>query len=1167
MSIELVLEDQEARNAITSHLDRTMFVEAGAGSGKTRAIVDRVVQLVLSGVRLDQIAAITFTEAAAAELRTRIRAALDSERRSGPNTRVDDALSLIETAPITTLHGFALRILTDYPIEAGLPPGFTVADEVSSIVAFDNAWRSFLASVGDDLGLFQLQARASVLGIKLSRFHQVARQFDDNWDLLDSLPRHQRDQGWSPDDQIDSSGVASRVPLDSAVELHPLEFTPVFEAIRSLGARTAECADETDAMVGALDQLVHEAEQISRLDGLDQLQWLASGPISKAKRGRKENWPDIESVREELAAVAGLMANEVDHVRQEILLNYRGLVGDFVRERVAARRQSGELSFHDLLVLARRLMRDDETVRDRLHQRYRRILLDEFQDTDPIQIELAVLLASGDPVGNTPWTELAQRLPAGSLVVVGDPKQSIYRFRRADIGVYAASEENLVDEPVRLTTNFRSVPGIVRFVNEVFGRVIGEGKPGVQPAYVALTARREALESLAGPPDSADDAPVRSPVVLLGGPHKDLAVGEIRRQEAEDIAALICQFMADGRPVWDEDNGGWRPVRLADIAILIPSRLSLPALESALSEVGLPVRPETSSLVYATQEVRDVLAGVRAVANPGEVLDVVAALRSWLFAVTDAELFSWSEAGGTWDYRQDPPATIPADHPVVEAFAALHRWHQDRWWVKPAALVDRIVRERALREQTLVADRSRDRWRRYRFLAEQARGFGAGAAGDLHDFIEWAELQASDVARVTEPIPAEPDDDAIRLLTIHGAKGLEFPVTILAGAPTFENNRSSGPSVLFREGRPPEVQLNRENATADYAAEASTEDVLDTHERIRLHYVAATRARDWLVVSAHHKANSKSIGRRTYEAVEAAAESGIDDLVERFERQGDERYEVVSPTQLSLSSGEYLEEFEEWKRAQRAFIDKARRTGRVSATALASRSSEELEVTASASRSSEEFEVTASSPPGRRVRSVPARVESEDPVPKPSLGTAIGTAVHAVLEDVDLATGSDLEQLARHHAQLQGIGAESDRVSVLARSAWEAPLVRQAASGRHWRELPLAVPTPAGGLFEGIVDLVIESDDGLVVVDYKTDPVRDQDHAETLRAAYRLQLGSYAWALEAVADQPVAAAYLLFVASDGAIELPIDDLADAVAEVSGALIATADDPARENDEA
>ncbi len=1136
------LVDVEARQRITSALAETLFVEAGAGSGKTSSLVERVVNLVQSGVPINRIAAITFTEAAARELRTRVRDALEQRAADSDNPALFLAAGQVESAAFSTLHGFALRLLSDHPVESGLPPGFGVVDEITSTLEFDESWRVFMGRIGDDLDLLDLQERAAALAIDIRRFAGVARRFDDNWDLLDLV---------DPD----------------PAELTPISFDDLLDEVDDLRAFGRLCAFPDDLYLQGLSDYLDLIESSSWSEPLDQLQVFTALKPPARNRGRLASWrePGLDHVRTQVAKFHDRVQRRVDQYRVEVMDSIISLVAEFVGRRVEGRQAKGELAFHDLLVLARRLLRTDEVVRRTLHQRYSRLLLDEFQDTDPIQIELAVLLASTEPVGDRSWTDLAAELEPGRLVVVGDPKQSIYRFRRADIGVYSETERVLVDQPCRLTTNFRSVPGILDWVNHVFDQAIGDGDPGRQPAYVALDAAR--------PP--APEGPTDVAVTVLGGPHpKQAKVQQIREVEGRDVAAAVCRIMEEGWLV--ERNGDWGPARLADIAVLIPSRLSLPSLETAFEEVNVPFRPETNSLVYATQEVRDVLAGVRAVVDPTSSVDVVATLRSALFAVGDDDLLDWKLRGGTWDYRvehlEDPDVGNPrvtrvdeepveagsgreqslddwesvVDHPVAKAYRVLNRWHRDRWWSSPASLIDRIVRERRLREAALAERRPRDRWRRYRFLAEQAREFAETLGGDLHDFVDWVEIQASDLARVVEPVPSEPDDDAVRVLTIHGAKGLEFPVAILAGAPTAEGAGRSGPQVLFPAGQRPQVKLRADQHTADFDVHASMEEILDANERIRLHYVAATRARDHLIVSAHHKEGGRSsIGRRTWEAIQ-----DVPELWRSFERRGDEQYAVMAPTQLRLAGGGYGDERRAFDKVQAQILTAVARARPRSATSLAA------EPTSLAA----EPEAWLTIPVGERETGQPSSAdgETEQTAGGGSLGAAIGSAVHGVLETIDFAVPAQVAGLASHWAAEYGVGDQSEEVAERVRLVLDSPTIELARRVDHHRELPVAASVGSATV-EGIIDLCLELDDGLLIVDYKTDWLPTgpglQPAIEAKVARYRPQIATYSWLLARITGRPIVGCRFLFIRPDEVIEVDLDDLDQAVAQVEARLSA------------
>ncbi len=523
----------------------------------------------------------------------------------------------------------------------------------------------------------------------------------------------------------------------------------------------------------------------------------------------------------------------------------------YISGAVAERRVAGELDFHDLLVLARTLLRDPEhgaAARDRLRRRYQRILIDEFQDTDPIQVELAALLGSGDAAdGARPWPEMT--IESGRLFFVGDPKQSIYRFRRADIATFLAAQERFADPaPLFLTCNFRTAPAVLAWINHVFAELI-QAFPASQPEYRALDAARPV------PPEHDRG------VVLLGvEPHADdgIDAAELRVREAADVAAIARAAVAEQWPVFDRDTEAWRPARLGDVCILLPARTSLGYLEQALAEAGVPYRAETSSLVYSSREIRDLLMTLRAVDDSSNALALVSALRSSVFGCGDDDLFTYHvEHGGRWNVAAPLSPEIPADHPVAEAMRFLGELHAERVWSTPSELLERIVRERSVIEIGALAGRFRDVARRVRFLVDQARAYTDAVGGTLRDYLAWAEMQGAEGARVVESVVPETDDDAVRIMTIHGAKGLEFPIVVCSGMTTQAQVASRGVDVLFPPTGGCEVKMAKGVQTAEFELYKPIDEQMGFHEKLRMLYVACTRARDHLVVSVHRKARER----------------------------------------------------------------------------------------------------------------------------------------------------------------------------------------------------------------------------------------------------------------------------------------------------------------------
>ncbi len=1124
------LRDSQAREAITARLDDNLFVEAGAGTGKTQALVDRVVCLVADGTSLGQVAAITFTDAAAAELRERIRRELERAARGESLLLLDavgrercaSAAAAFDDTTITTLHGFAQRILAEHPLEAALPPGFEVADAVQASLGFRQRWTRFLDVLLDDPARERALVVLFALGLRVSRFEQLARVLHDNDDRLDE----------PFEDEVGSTGSAPIPAFDAQ---------PVIAALDAAVALADRCHVDDDRLVRHLIDLQAITDRLrGAADEFEQLEVLADRPSFSTTAGRKEHWPD--GVKAEIVALLDraehACVDAIDAVRQPALQQVIDALIEFTRRGTRERRAEGRIEFHDLLTLARDLLRRDATVRTKLHDRYPALLLDEFQDTDPLQIEIAVLIATdASDIRGRSWPELP--IQPGRLFVVGDPKQSIYRFRRADLALYGQVRERFgAAQRLGLTANFRSRPAILAWVNALFASLMA---PDGHDTFEAVDAAP--FQALTATRADCLDTPL--PVQLLGHVwEKKADLGELRRQEAGEIASLIARARAEGwlvrRPTPD-DPDHTEPARYGDIAILLPSRATLPYVEEAFDDAAVPVRIESQSLVFATSEVHDLMSILGAIDDPGDEVAVVAALRAPGFGCRDDQLVEFVQAGGHWDYRREPPEGLAAHHPVVEGLSALRELHTMRWWESVSETVGRVIRERRLLELAVAYDRPRDHWRRTQFVADAARSLSEAGGTTLRGFVDWLREQLDEDARAVEVVVPEPDDDAVRILTVHGAKGLEFPIVVLAGLGV--RSRIQAPPLLWGEKRI-EIgfgQGQQRFATAGFEPLRKAEHGAQVDEEARLLYVAATRARDHLVVSVHHRADEKCPAAKLLESAgdvpdlwrvasvldsepARAAATSPADTHGLADRDRDDVHDVAARA--------------EWQARRAALVAGNRQAPTISATALAtSDSAKELAGFAEAPDPNlESDEPEGDRPAWRRGRA----------------GTAIGRAVHAVLQTVDFASGAGLQPVARAQALAEGIPERAREIELLTASVLGAPVLELARTGRAWREVPVAAPIGAT-MVEGFIDLLIEGPDGLIVVDYKTDHVPNEADIDAAVARYRVQGAAYALALESALGRPATRVVFVFARRGGAVEREISDVRRAIDDVRALL--------------
>ena len=793
--------------------------------------------------------------------------------------------------------------------------------------------------------------------------------------------------------------------------------------------------------------------------------------------------------------------------REAALLPVLELLRRFALDYADERKAAGEVEFQDLLVLARDLLRDSIPARDHFRGRYSHILIDEVQDTDPAsggnRDVLAEDVSEGVDTSDRPndWRDV--RPADGKLFIVGDPKQSIYRFRRADIQQVKRMQELVGGSNEKLTQNFRSQSPVISWVNHVFHRWMVESDG--QPEYIPLDAE----------PSDGSSPPVRYFGEAIGG-----NIGVVRREEADAIARTIQTAIEEGWRVRSEDVGSeTRPVKYQDVCVLMPSRTGLEeALEYAFETAGIPYRLDSAGLIYESQEARDLLNCLSAIDDPTDQVSVVAALRSPALACSDADLLEFVEAGGQFDYLadDDPPAGYASD-----ALAVLREFHERRRWTSPASLIEEFVRERRLMELALDARQWRSRWMRYRFLIDRARAFAASGEASLRAYLTWTARQREEQARARETAVPESDEDAVRVMTVHGAKGLEFPVLVLAGLNSPPTHRPD--AVLFdRERGKVEVKVGSGDSsfqTAGYAEFAELDKVREEEEDVRLMYVAATRARDHLILSLYRNSRGKNSAAAQIEKFM----DGADHLWERFDPPAPEDGSLAAlPIETATPEDDTPASRQQWVEERDTAYAAQSRPFSVAATRLAQEKKDEQDI---------------ADEPWRRGRA----------------GTSIGRAVHAVLQVVDLETGTGLEDIAKAQAAAEGVPGRADDIARLVRRALDSPLVKRALdSKRWWREAPVAGPV-GDGIVEGFIDLLFEEEGGFVIVDYKTDALRSDDEIEQAMARYRLQGGGYALALGKATGATVKEVSFLFLEPNR--EVPVDDLSGAMREAEGAALA------------
>lgn len=1143
--------DAADRDRIRTDLDHSYVVEAAAGTGKTTELVARIINVLASGhagATIDKIVAVTFTEKAAGELKLRLREELEAarQRETGDRRgRLEQALRYLEEARVSTIHGFCADLLRERPVEARIDPQFQVLTDDQASRLYDLAFESWL----------QDQLRDPGDGVRRSLRRPARRNFGADIDEDGPVERLRR-AGKALLEWRDHPSRWRRDPFDREGEVRRLvDQLAIFSEMSSGPAWDKDVLhlDTTRARTGAAaiaDGLV-PADDLDGLEGL-LVDLHHDRGFAKPRKGsgagysRRHTRAAVWDRRQELYTALGEFERRANADLAAALQQDLQASLDRYDTLKAA---EGALDFVDLLLRARALLRDDAGVRRTFRERLSHLFVDEFQDTDPLQAEIVVLLAGSpdaDRVSPVDWHDVQPR--PGALFIVGDPKQSIYRFRRADIGTYRAVCDWLRErgaEHARLTTSFRATPAIQRLVNAAFAPLMTDDAVTQQPPYVPLTPWRD---DHAGQP-----AVVALPVPRPYGT-RNVTKGAIEKSLPDAVGAFLK---------WLFDQSGWTvtaqsamgtpelvAVRPRHVCLLFrrftafhqdvtrPYVQALEARDIAHLLVG-------SKSFHDREEVETMRAALAAVEWPDDELSVFATLRGALFAIGDDVLLEYRHHFKRFHPYQVPQHLTSRLQPVGDALTLLRDLHQRRN-TRPVAdtLSDLLIATRA-HVAFALRPGGEHALANVLHVADLARRYEADGGLSFRGFVTTLG-EAAQRSEAPEAPTLEDGSDGVRLMTVHKAKGLEFSVVVLVD-PTCKLSRDTADRHLDAARDLCAVRLAGW-APADLLDHEPLEVERDRHEGHRLAYVAATRARDLLVVpvvgdgpftdgwvSPLNEAIYPTLDRRRDPESGAAWPAFKRDSVlerpngdpahaetvqpglHRFGDGTDEPYGVVwwDPAVLALDQRAPMGVRHEnliGKGASRAVVDETLaayrtwETGRASAIADASRPS--IVVTTA----SEWAAGDRGLPDGMGLPDVAVHVVGGGQGEGRPSGTRFGALVHAVLAGVALdADVAAIETAAHTQARLLGATADDASAAVdAARRVLVSPLVTRAAASQVCRrEVPVTLSDGADAIIEGVADLVFEEAGAWVVVEFKTDVEIGRLGLER----YRRQVGLYVAAI------------------------------------------------------
>ncbi|MDP8298511.1 MAG: UvrD-helicase domain-containing protein [Candidatus Tantalella remota] len=1048
--------DQKNRERIAKKLNKSFFVEAGAGSGKTRSLIDRMAGLISEGeAKVDNIAAVTFTRKAAAELRERFQIRLENifsgtDVSSMGKDRVNEALAHLDRAFIGTIHAFCAKLLRERSVEASIDPGFQEIQEQDNIVYALRVWNEYLEN--ESIKGNKMISWMRENGVDTQELHSVFLKRSEYTDVIPVV-----DDVSKPDLKKDKETIKRF--LTSLRKHMPTDEPAVgWDETQSVVVRSLRLID-----IGYLKEdrkFIHLLRFLLKKHGFTQRKWK-----DYTTRDPKDIKADFIEFQE--TAVAGALRKWGEYLHKPLMEFVEGGVGEYKKWR----EERSLLNFQDLLTLTAGLLRKSREARKYFKANITHLLVDEFQDTDPIQAEI-ILLLTGKSDTEDDWRKVSPR--PGSLFVVGDPKQSIYRFRRADIDIY-----NLVknifkkngDGILELTANFRSLQQIGDITDSSFKSIFPEEDSKHQAKFAPLNTARDVDKKF-------DSGIYKNPIHKITRNKIDL----IAVQDAHDIAQWINAALQGDiklQRTEDELRAGLTPRPVPeDFMIITKTKKRLPCYAAALEKLGIPYEVTGGESFNVSEELKEIHKLLKCVSEPCDPVILIAVLRGPLFGVSDDELYKFMLSGGEFSYIKDLPDGCKA---ICNAYKLLREMRVISLSGSAFIAVEKIVELVGIvplaASKEMGSTKAGNILKALELLREPQPG-QAGSFADLADTLgTFLETKGKEEMSL---FPGA--TNAVRIMNLHKAKGLEAPVVFLAD-PTGEPNEHDPVIHISRTGRdskgyfaiacpksPFSSVLRSFAIPLEWKKQVEEEKKYERAERKRLEYVAVTRARNILCISEYFP--DKTRASQAWDCVNGFAESVTN---------------ITSDPVPSKKKNTFAIKKNDWEKENLKIKE------------MVDRINESSYVLTSVTRQAKGNATFEGGGGGS--------------------GRGWGNVVHKALEACGRGKRDKLELLAVNWMEEEDI-REKDifRLLRLVDSIMESDLWKRLLDSKEkYFEMPFSL-AEGDTVLAGAIDLVFKEDGGWVIVDYKTD---NYEKDPGRKKAYEKQLAIYAEHWENITGEPV----------------------------------------------